>query len=883
MGRKAEFSEKPKKGPGRKSKKQKAPTFTKSTFAPLDKDDGKLSHRQKQRQAKRLQKKVVKKPKDKQPKQVYNSESEDEDVVEEEEVMSSEEEVVQNGKVKGFSDDNKAWLKPKQKKGAEPAALEEEDSDEEEVESEEGEESEDEGKVKVGKLFEEEDSDDDEVPDDNFADSDDAEGEEESEDDDSEAEEEDSDDEDDSDDEKLPIEKANKKLKKQEAEEAKLAEDEQQMSVLNQEIFKLPEDQEGEEEKPITLPEIQQRIKDVTLVLSDFKRYRQEDRSRQEYLEILKKDLCVYYSYNEFLMTKLMDMFPLTELMEYLESSEVARPLTIRTNTLKTRRKELAQALINRGVNLDPVGKWSKVGLVIYSSQVPLGATPEYLAGHYMIQGASSMLPVMALAPQENERILDMCSAPGGKSSHIASIMKNTGVLFANDANRDRIKAVTANLHRLGINNCIVSCEDGCKFREVMTGFDRVLLDAPCTGTGVVAKDPSVKQSKSDVDVQRCYNLQRKLLLTAIDCLDAKSSTGGYLVYSTCSVLPEENEWVIDYALKKRNVKLVPTGLDFGTEGFTKYRQFRFHPSLNLTRRYYPHTHNMDGFYVAKLKKFSNTIPVDNDDDLDEVENVETTVGSEEKVEEEVPETEEEAEKSRKERKKLGKRAGKPNLSEAEIEAKKKKLVDDERKYVAKVFEKPVKVVKKKPVEEKQPEKVSENGNTKKPFEGKKNKKTKTNVSETEEKKSVEPQTNGNAKKFEGKKNKNKKSLPTQKPEETKAPVVPQKPVVKPSPPKPVEKKVVTPQSNKNVKKFEGKNNKNQQQKNQNNQKSPAKTQTPDKKKPEAKQVLEKKKVEVEKLPEKVSQKIKAKMDVKKGKGKKQIGQLKQNKKKVKG
>lgn len=87
------------------------------------------------------------------------------------------------------------------------------------------------------------------------------------------------------------------------------------------------------------------------------------------------------------------------------------------------------QALINRGVNLDPVGKWSKVGLVVYSSQVPLGATPEYLAGHYILQGASSLLPVMALAPQENERVLDMASAPGGKTTHIAALMRNTGLV----------------------------------------------------------------------------------------------------------------------------------------------------------------------------------------------------------------------------------------------------------------------------------------------------------------------------------------------------------------------------------------------------------------------------------------------------------------------
>jgi ribosomal RNA methyltransferase Nop2 len=102
-----------------------------------------------------------------------------------------------------------------------------------------------------------------------------------------------------------------------------------------------------------------------------------------------------------------------------LEANEVQRPVTIRTNTLKTRRRDLAQALINRGVNVDPLDKWTKVGLVIYNSQVPIGATPEYLSGHYMLQGASSFLPVMALAPQPNERVLDMCAAPGGKATYI--------------------------------------------------------------------------------------------------------------------------------------------------------------------------------------------------------------------------------------------------------------------------------------------------------------------------------------------------------------------------------------------------------------------------------------------------------------------------------
>jgi ribosomal RNA methyltransferase Nop2 len=297
------------------------------------------------------------------------------------------------------------------------------------------------------------------------------------------------------------------------------------------------------------------------------------------------KDICAYYGYSEFLADKLLNLFPAREAFAFFEANETPRPIVIRTNTLRTHRRELAQSLINRGVQLEPVGKWSKVGLQIFESQVPLGATPEYLAGHYILQAASSFLPVMALAPQEHERVLDMTAAPGGKTTHIAALMKNTGCIFANDANKDRAKGLIGNIHRLGVRNSVVCHYSALEFPRVMGGFDRVLLDAPCSGTGVIAKDASVKTNKTEADFMKLPHLQKQLILSAIDSVDHHSKTGGYIVYSTCSVTVEENEQVIQYALNKRpNVKLVETGLTFGKEGFTNIGGKIFHPSMKVSQ-----------------------------------------------------------------------------------------------------------------------------------------------------------------------------------------------------------------------------------------------------------------------------------------------------------
>lgn len=452
------------------------------------------------------------------------SEGEDDDGMEDEtldEQEDDDDDVDESAKASRpfFSDDNAAWLKPKKKKSQLMSSSDEEENYDDDE-------------------FEQGDDDEDEDQDDERED------------------------------DELEVEKESRMLDAEMEAEKEEAEEEMRRTIAqNTAIFHLPTAEELALDCDRAIPpsEIRSRIESILEVLADFKTRREASRSRTDYMDQLVSDIAELHGYLPELVEYFLSMFGPSETLEFVEASDRPRPLVVRTNTLKARRKDLASALMKRGVSLDPLAAWSKVGLKIMESPVPIGATPEYLSGHYMLQSAASMCPVMALAPLPNERCLDMSAAPGGKTSYMAQLMKNTGVIIANDLKAERQKATVANLHRLGVKNVIACTHDGRKLgKKFHNSFDRILLDAPCSGLGVISRDPSVKVQRTMADVQKIAHLQKELILSAIDALNHKSKTGGCMVYSTCSVSVFENEEVINYALSKRDIKIIDSGLDFG-------------------------------------------------------------------------------------------------------------------------------------------------------------------------------------------------------------------------------------------------------------------------------------------------------------------------------
>lgn len=305
------------------------------------------------------------------------------------------------------------------------------------------------------------------------------------------------------------------------------------------------------------------------------------------------KKLAKKYGYKQETMARYADLFK-DDLKKFLKANEKDPREYIRVNTLKISSHALQTRLQKRGVHLRQV----EPGFLIEDAPFSISSTPEYLLGYFYIQGIAEM----QIAPLVNPKntVLDMCAAPGGKTTHLAQLMKNNGVIIALDVNRNKIKGLKSHLHRLGIKNTIIYVRSALNFTYKI---NRILLDAPCTGSGIIRKDPTRKYSRDSSDIAFCSQLQKDLLKKGIENLEE----GGVLVYSTCSVEPEENEMVIDWALEEFSVTLEPVEFSVNyvpaVNGFVSPFGTFLKEKIALCKRVLPHVHDSNGMFVAKLRK----------------------------------------------------------------------------------------------------------------------------------------------------------------------------------------------------------------------------------------------------------------------------------------
>lgn len=295
-----------------------------------------------------------------------------------------------------------------------------------------------------------------------------------------------------------------------------------------------------------------------------------------------------------------------------------------RVNTLKISIKKFEQYAQKMHWKIEPV-PWCSEGFFIdrEDREVALGKDLLHMIGGTYMQEAASMLPVALLDPKPGEMILDMSAAPGSKTTQIAARMEGRGVLIANDMQEKRLWTLNANLQRCGVTNAIIIKKVGQWYSRHMTGrFDRVLCDAPCTAQGTVRKDPTALHYSSDDNIQKMVRLQCDLLEAAIHAC----KVGGRVVYSTCTLTPEENEGVITWALNKFSEQV--SALDEGNLSDMSYelREILF-PALQDSKlvqqkfsrnskletrafsafRLWPHTFNTEGFFCAVIEKHAPT------------------------------------------------------------------------------------------------------------------------------------------------------------------------------------------------------------------------------------------------------------------------------------
>jgi NOL1/NOP2/sun family putative RNA methylase len=305
------------------------------------------------------------------------------------------------------------------------------------------------------------------------------------------------------------------------------------------------------------------------------------------------RELAARYGYDQWLVDRFLTYVP--QVQEFLAKMERAPMQYIRVNTLKIAPEDLRLRLEAKGFVLHPT-VLAEV-LSVTDAPMSVGATTEYLLGYYYVQDLSSCIAVNALEVNEGMQVLDIAAAPGGKTTMIAQRMNNTGSILALEPNPVRARALSFNLARCGVSNTCILRQQGEEIVKLGMTFDRVLLDAPCSCEGVIAKDITRKTSHEPSDVEFCSNRQESLIAAAA----AAVRPGGILIYSTCSFAPEENEAVVDSLLKKRNDVSVQH-VEFGSSGLTEFQGMKFTESMKNTRRLYPHLHDTTGFYIAKLR-----------------------------------------------------------------------------------------------------------------------------------------------------------------------------------------------------------------------------------------------------------------------------------------
>lgn len=274
-------------------------------------------------------------------------------------------------------------------------------------------------------------------------------------------------------------------------------------------------------------------------------------------------------------------------------------PQVVRVNTVKTTVERARAALDAEGIDYEPVD-WHD-GLLKVPDEKP-GNTWPYFHGWLYGQEEVSAVPAMVCDPQPGDRVFDPCAAPGSKTTHLAALMEDAGLLVANDSNLGRISALRSNTERCGITNVAVTKSDARNFSLKPFGgelFDRALVDVPCSCEGTIRKNPDALDGWSLDHVDGVAGVQKGILSRAIEV----TRTGGTVVYSTCTFAPEENEAVLDHALDEYDVELVDYDLPLShADGVTEWEGEEYDPSVEKAKRIYPQHNDTGGFFCAKLE-----------------------------------------------------------------------------------------------------------------------------------------------------------------------------------------------------------------------------------------------------------------------------------------